>query len=115
MNKRTLLDREFHFGIGFLNELIDGTGKGLEVIGDEVVNNSAVMVPKMMFYSLLYAYKRSQKEVDFTIDDIYDLIDENGGLHNGFFNDFLVSFQESMYKDVPADNSKKKAIAQTEK
>jgi hypothetical protein len=108
MNKKVLLGREFHFGIGFLNELIDGTGKGLEIIGNEVVNNPASMVPKMMFYSLAYSYKRSQKEIDFTIDDIFDWIDENGGMNNGFFNDFLVAFQESMYKDVPVDNSKKK-------
>jgi len=111
MNKRNLLGYEFHFGIGFLNELIDGTGKGLEVIGSEVINNTASMVPKMMYYSLVYSYKRSQKEIDFTIETIYDLIDDNGGMNNGFFNDFLQAFQECMYKDVPVDNSKKKAIA----
>jgi len=109
MNKRILIDKEFHFGIGFLNELIDGTGKTLEVIGQEVVHNTASMVPKMMFYSLAYSYKRNQKQIDFSIDDVYDWIDENGGINNGFFNDFLNAFTDSMYKDVPTDNSKKKA------
>jgi len=103
MNKRVLLGKEFHFGIGFLNELIDGTGKNLEAIGHDVINNSVKAVPTMMFYSLSYAYKRSQKEIDFSIEDIYDWIDENGGMNNGFFNDFLMAFQESMYKDVPVE------------
>ena len=109
--KKILLGKEFHFGIGFLNELIDGTGLSLEDIGQQVSSNTASMVPKMMFYSLSYAYKRADKEIDFKIDDIYDWIDENGGLSGGFMADFLTAFTDSMYKDVPADNSKKKATA----
>ena len=33
MNKKNLLGIDFHFGIGFLNELLDGTGLKLEELG----------------------------------------------------------------------------------
>ncbi len=109
--KKVLLGKEFHFGIGFLNELIDGTGKNLQEISNEVINNAPVMVPQMMYYSLAYSYKRSQKELDFNLYDVHDWIDDNGGIGNGFFEDFLTAFMEAMYKDVPVDNSKKKVKA----
>ena len=111
MNKVTLLDREFHLGIGFLNKFIDGTGKDLATLGEEMQNNIVVILPKMMFYSLAYSYERSGKELDFDINTIFDLIDENGGVNGSFCADFLNAFTEAMYKDVPVDNSKKKAIA----
>lgn len=103
--KKILLGREFHFGIGFLNELIDGTGLKLEELGSQ---NDAILMPKLMFYSLLYSYKRNNKEVDFTMYDIHDLIDEN---KDNFCLAFMTAFYESMNKDVPVDNSKKKARA----
>ena len=111
-NKTVLLGKEFHFGLGFLNMLIDRTGKDLVQIGTEVKTNRVVIVPQMMYYSLVYSYQRQNKEIDFSIDDIYDWIDENGGLDNGFWNEFVFAFGESMNKDVPED---KKKVAKTKK
>lgn len=105
MNKVVLLDKEFHFGIGFLNELLDGTGLRLDELSTQA---DAVLIPKMMYFSLAYSYKRSSKEIDFTMYDINDLIDDNGGIGGSFWNDFQKAFNDSMYKDVPVDNSKKK-------
>lgn len=105
MLKVILLDKEFHFGIGFLNELLDGTGLRLDELGTQA---DAVLIPKMIYYSLAYSYKRSSKEIDFTMYDINDWIDENGGIGGSFWNEFHKAFNESMYKDVPVDNSKKK-------
>jgi len=105
MNKKTLLGREFHFGIGFLNELLDGTGLKLDELGTQ---DDAVLMPKLVFYSLLYSYKRSGKEVDFTIYDVHDMIDAN---EDDFCVSFMTAFYDSMNKDVPVDNSKKKATA----
>jgi hypothetical protein len=105
MNKVKLLDKEFHFGIGFLNELLDGTGLQLEELSSQ---NDAVLVPKMMYYSLAYSYKRNGQEIDFTMFDVNDWIDENGGVGGSFWIDFQKAFNDSMYKDVPVDNSKKK-------
>lgn len=105
----TLLGREFHFGLGFLNELINGTGVSVDDFDDEVKKNPAKFMPLMIYHSLSYSYFRNKKEVDFDIHDIYDLIDDNGGLGGDFATSFFLSFMKSMTKDVPVDDSKKKA------
>jgi len=102
---KTINGKDFHFGIGFLNELIDGTGLKLEELG---IQNDTVLMPKLMYYSLLYSYKRNDKPVDFNIYDVNDWIDEN---KDDFCVLFMTAFYESMYKDVPTDKSKKKAVA----
>lgn len=104
MNKRNLLGIDFHFGIGFLNELLNGTGLKLEELGAQT---DEVLMPKIMYYSRLYAYKREDKAIDFTMYDINDLIDENGGIGGKFWFDFKIAFNESMFKDVPVDDKKK--------
>jgi len=109
MNKRNLLGIDFHFGIGFLNELLNGTGLKLEELGAQT---DEVLMPKIMYYSRLYAYKREDKEIDFTMYDINDLIDENGGIGGKFWFDFKIAFNESMFKDVPVEDKKKvKAVS----
>lgn len=93
MNKVKLIEKEFHFGIGFLNELLDGTGLKLDELGTQT---DAVLIPKMIYYSLAYSYKRNGKEIDFTMFDVNDWIDENGGIGGSFWNDFQNAFNESM-------------------
>lgn len=104
MNKRNLLGIDFHFGIGFLNELLSGTGLKLEELGAQT---DEVLMPKIMYYSRLYACKREDKEIDFTMYDINDLIDDNGGIGGKFWFDFKIAFNESMFKDVPVEDKKK--------
>jgi len=108
MNKKNLLGIDFHFGIGFLNELLDGTGLKLEELGSQT---DEVLMPKIMYYSRLYASKRAGVDVDFTMYDINDLVDENGGIGGKFWFDFKIAFNESMFKDVPVDTDKKKVKA----
>lgn len=108
MNKRNLLGIDFHFGIGFLNELLDGTGLKLDELGAQT---DEVLMPKIMFYSRLYAAKRNGLDTSFSMFDINDLVDENGGIGGQFWFDFKNAFNESMFKDVPVDTDKKKVIA----
>jgi len=110
VNKVTLLDREFHLGIGFLNLLIEHTGKDLITLGQEVQTKAPIVVPKMMYCALSYSAQRVGKEMTETIDDIYDLIDNNGGTNGAFWNDFLTAFAKSMHQDVPVDEGKKKVV-----
>ena len=105
MNKKTILGKDFHFGIGFLNELLDGTGLRLDELSSQ---DDAVLIPKMMYYSLVYATKRKGNPIDFDMGIVFDLIDENGGIGGSFWNEFYLAFNESMHKDVPVDNTKKK-------
>ena len=108
MNNKNLLGIDFHFGIGFLNELLDGTGLKLDELASQP---DEVLMPKIMYYSRLYACKRIDAIIDFTMIDIFDLIDNNGGIGGKFWFDFKIAFNESMFKDVPVDNEKKKVKA----
>jgi len=110
MNKKNLLGIDFHFGIGFLNELLDGTGLKIEELGAQP---DEILMPKIMYYSRVYANKREGKDIDFTLIDIFDLIDDNGGIGGKFWFDFKITFNESMFKDVPVvpeDKKKAKAV-----
>ena len=102
MKKVTLLNKEFHLGIGFLNELLDGTGMKLNDLASQ---DDAVLLPKLMYYSLVYSYKRKGKEIDFTMYDVFDWIDSSATVGG----DFMKAFHLSMHENVPTDNSKKKA------
>ena len=105
MNKKTILGMDFHFGIGFLSELIEGTGLKLEELGTQ---DDIVLIPKIMFYSHGYAMKRQGLNMDFNMNDLHDFIDDNGGVGGKFWIDFKVAFNESMFKDVPVETDKKK-------
>ena len=104
-NKITLLDIDFHFGLGFLSSLIEGTGLAITDLGSQ---DDTVLIPKLMFYARKYACDREGKEISFAIHDIYDLIDENGGFGGEFWNAFTKGFSDSMYKNVPVEEDKKK-------
>jgi hypothetical protein len=104
---KTILGMDFHFGIGFLSELIEGTGLKLDELSTQ---DDVILVPKLMYFSHKYALKRSGQDIDFTMANLHDFIDDNGGVGGKFWIDFKVAFNESMFKDVPTDeNDKKKA------
>lgn len=96
---------DFHFGIGFLSELIEGSGFKLEELGTQ---DDIILMPKIMYYSHLYAMKRQGIEIDFEMENLHDFIDDNGGVGGKFWIDFKIAFNESMVKDVPVDADKKK-------
>lgn len=106
MVKKEILGMDFHFGIGFLSELIEGTGMNLSDLGTQ---DDTILMPKLMYYSNLYAKKRNDIAMDFTMNDLHDFIDDNGGVGGKFWIDFKIAFQEAMFKDVPTDDNKKKA------
>lgn len=107
-NKIVLLDKEFHFGIGFLSELLENTGMGLEEIGTKMDSGDVSVYRYLLYYSRLYAVKRKRQQPDFDLYDIDDLIDENGGVLGSFVKSFVTALFESLQKDVPEDATKKK-------
>lgn len=106
-NKVTLLDIDFHFGIGFWSDMLEGTGWNVLDLGNI---SDAVSIPKIMYYSRAYACKRIGKQIDFTQFDIDDLIDDNGGILSPFWISFSDAFKASASKDVPRQEGKKKVV-----
>lgn len=100
-NKVTIEGIDFHFGLGFLAELSDKTGVDLTEIGNQMISQSLLIVPKMMLHSANYANVRSGKVEFYDINFFYDKIDETGGVNSPLWNGFLNSFSESMTKHVP--------------
>jgi hypothetical protein len=115
--KATILNIDFHFGLGFLNELCAETGKDLDQLGQDMISKAHASVPLMMLVSANYAKKRRSETDLYTIDYFYDLIDDNGGINGDFWNEFLNSFSLSMNQNVPKSeevkSSKKKASVLT--
>ena len=107
-NKIILLEKEFHFGIGFLTELVENTGMDLVEIGKKLESGDFSIYPKMIYYSRLYSVHRKKEQPDFDIFDINDMIDNNGGVTGSFIKDFTVAFMDSLNKNVPVDDNKKK-------
>jgi len=107
-NKIILVDKEFHFGIGFLTEMIENTGLDLVQIGKKIETGDLSIYRYLMYYSRLYSVKRKREEPDFDLYDIDAFIDDNGGVLGETVKSFLKAFLESLHKDVPASEDKKK-------
>lgn len=95
---------KYHLGVGFLSELIKGTGKSLVELGQE---DEMVLLPILMYYSRLYACKREGLAADFTEYDIYDYIDGKGGITGTVIAEFRDAYIISMQQDVPQQEKKK--------
>lgn len=108
MNKVELLGLEFHFGIGFLTELLENTGLTLVEIGERMDSGDVTVYRNLVYYSRLYSVKRKYQQPDFDFFTIDDLIDENGGVTGEFIKDFSKALLDSLSKDVPVDDNKKK-------
>lgn len=103
--KIELVGVKFHFGIAFLmavNDIID-----FNTVGEDP-KQAYKEVPLLMYLSRKYACERKNLPVEFTQEDIYDLIDENGGIGGDFWNDFQVAFYKSIFQNVPLEETKKK-------
>jgi len=107
MNKTKieLLGIHYFLGLGFLNELVNGTGKQLTELGKM---EEVLLYPVLIYYSRMYACKRLGLPIDFDQETIYDYIDENGGARGSFVTDFANAYLSAMSQDVPVEENKKK-------
>jgi len=103
----------YYLGLGFLNEVVTGTGKQLNELSAE---SDELLMPKLIYYSRLYACKRLGLNTDFTLDDVFEYIDDNGGMGGQFFKDWFNAYIIAMTKDVPQDDSEdKKKVTKAKK
>jgi hypothetical protein len=98
-------ERVFHFGLGFLGNLLEETNTNMVDFDEKRLANPFKWVPLMMFHSCAWGFIREGKTVDFTIQDMINWIDETDLENLQKFND---GFLNSLVKNVPIDTSKKK-------
>lgn len=98
---------EFHFGLGFLGELLDSLDMGIDEVMESINKNPFKTIPIIMHSSAKYSAKRNEKEFNYTIYDFIDYIDADGGIAAKSVDKFLTAFTNSMVKDVPKEEEKK--------
>lgn len=97
--------RDFHFGLGFLGNLLEETNTNMVDFDEKRTSNPFKWVPLMMFHSCAWGFIREGKTVDFTLQDMINWIDDTDVETLQKFNE---AFVNSLVKNVPIDTSKKK-------
>jgi len=96
----------FHFGLGFLGELLENLDCSIEDLQENIRKNPFKVIPVLMHTSYSYNLKRSGKDVLLNSYDFIDLIDNAGGVSSESVSLFLNAFTDSMTKDVPVAKNK---------
>lgn len=99
---------EFHFGLGFLGELLDSLDVSIEDLMPNLQKNPFKLLPKIMHDSAVYASLRKDEELGLSLYEFTDLIDEDGGVMSDNVAKFVEAFTKSMTKDVPEEKNAKK-------
>ena len=104
---------DFHFGLGFLGELLDSVEMGIDEVMQSIGKNPFKIIPIIMHSSASYSAKRKGADFDYTVYDFIDLIHDSGGIAGEPVQKFLEAFTNSMTKDVPkeVEAPKKKGLA----
>lgn len=103
---------DFHLGLAFImsvNEVFD-----FNTIGKDP-SQAYKEIPLLMFHARKYACERKKIPVEFTLEDIYDFIDENGGIGGEVWNEFQLAFYNSIFQNVPIVEDDKKKVTKTKK
>ena len=96
----------FHFGLGFLGELLDNLGFSIDELQTNIEKNPFKVIPKLMHTSYVYNLEREDKDVELKLYDFIDLLDNVGGVTSEGVSLFLSAFTDSMTKDVPVSKNK---------
>lgn len=99
--------RTFYFGIGFLGELLDKEGVSVGDIDTKIASNPFKWMPLIMYYSLAWGYVRKNEKPLFDAFSVAEWVDELG-LESTVVIDFFKAFRQSLVKDVPEQEDKKK-------
>lgn len=103
-------DRTFYFGLGFLGNLIEKSGVGMNEIDTKIAENPFKWIPEIMFHSLSFGFIRKNEPFDFDAFDIAEWIDNDGGFECENVKAFFDAFTQSLIKDVPAQPEVKKKV-----
>ena len=98
--------RNFHFGTGFIGEVIEKLNIGFEQLQGAVNANPYKTIPVMLYESHRWACVVDNVECDMRLADMVTAIDAEGGVGGEKVLEFLRAFGKSRTKDVPAEAKK---------
>jgi hypothetical protein len=99
--------RTFYFGLGFLGNLLEKENISIGEIDQKIIDNPFKWMPLIMYYSCAFGYNRKNENPPFDVFDITEWVDE-AGIDGTIVIDFFNAFRQSLVKDVPQTNDKKK-------
>lgn len=102
-------ERVFHFGLGFLGNLLEMENIAMNEIDAKLAENPFKWIPLIMYHSCAFGFKRRNEFPDFDAFDVAEWIDEVG-MDSEVVTSFFQAFTQSLTKDVPEDKSKKKIV-----
>lgn len=102
-------ERVFHFGLGFLGNLLECENIAMNEIDAKLAENPFKWIPLIMYHSCAFGFKRRNEFPDFDAFDVAEWIDEVG-MDSEVVTSFFQAFTQSLTKDVPEDKSKKKIV-----
>jgi hypothetical protein len=100
--------RTFYFGLGFLGNLLEKENISIQEIGVKAMANPYKWNPLIMYHSVSYGFLKKGETVPFTSHDVVDWIEYAGGFESDVYKAFELAFSQSLVKDVPQTNDKKK-------
>ena len=102
-------ERVFHFGLGFLGNLLETENIAMTEIDVKLAENPFKWIPTIMYHSCAFGFKRKNEFPLFDAFDVADWIDEVG-MDNEVIVSFFTAFRQSLTKDVPENKDVKKKV-----
>lgn len=97
-------ERGAKLGLLFLENALKAQNMNIQELVKEFEERNLFFTPKLIYHSLVTNCQLSGQEVDFTIEDVYDWVEEDGvGNEESALVTFVNAFAESMKKIFPDD------------
>jgi len=88
-------DRTISFGLKAISELVDHEDWGFAKLGQKMSTNPLITTPLIVYYGAKNGAERNNEVVDFTVNDVYDWIEELG-LSNPILIGLITDFTNSL-------------------
>lgn len=96
-------------GIGYLKYVTDIKKITLDELFKSIDGSAAILIiPELIYLSLAYNSKRKKEAFDYTEEDVFDWIDEAGGVTSPVYQSFTNAFTESLGTDLGKETPQKK-------
>ena len=67
-----------------------------------------MLIPELIYLSVSYNASRKKEKFEYTSDDVFDWIDDAGGVKGDVCQNFINAFTESLGADLGKDSPQKK-------
>ena len=101
--------RTANLGLGFLGRFEDKEGVTITTLFQEFESKPLSVLPKLIFHSLAFELERTGQEVDFTLYDVIDWIDEDGSFNSPEALKFQNAFVAFSTARLKSENGGKQA------